>query len=219
MGPRKENLDLGTDFLDVDNDGPDAISRLVMLAGDLLGTRQERFHMFNVNDQRSPLITLHRSADEHALLGHVLVVNRLALRFPYLLNNELLGPVCGYPAKRFRIKALLSLQSRNLPRVAVDLHLHFLTRPEVFPGRRLKGRFYSLEDYFLVDILVPVKAINKSQYLFALHAPSPDSQKGTFSPDRENIQNPRPRSPLTNSDIQPRKPTKRLLCRFKTELL
>ncbi len=76
-------------------DGLDALADVVRLAGDLLAAGQDGLGLAERDDGGAALEPLDGAGDELALLGRVLVEDRVALGLADLLDHHLLGRLGG----------------------------------------------------------------------------------------------------------------------------
>ena len=176
-GPREEYPHKIVHLAHVQDDGAQALARLVMLAGYLLRAGEYRLRLAHVDDDGAALETLNRPVYQRANLLDVLRVDGLAFGFPDLLGDDLLGGLRRDPAQHFRPEALLALDRGHVARFPIDLNCDIFVSAEMLPGRRLQCALDGLEDDFLVDVFVTVQTVDESQYLFALHFDHPEAKK------------------------------------------
>src|SRR5579871_1291734 len=97
------------DLADIENHRLDALADVVSFSGDLLTPRQERFRLSQGQRGGPALEALDGAVYQVALLGSVLVEDRVALRLADLLDHHLLGALGGDAAEQLRRDDVLTL--------------------------------------------------------------------------------------------------------------
>ena len=147
----------------VQDHGPDALSGVVRLAGNLLASREDRHRAPQVYRERPAFIARDRSRYDLTYALRVFIENRSALVLADLLDHDLLGGLRGDPAQRFHVDGLALVRSRDFARKPVDDHYAVFRRTEALVRGGDHREFEILEDAVLVDVLVATDRVNNAQ--------------------------------------------------------
>ena len=181
--PREDDDDLLALLLDVQDVGADAVARAVVLVEDLLLPGEHTLGAAEVHDDAAALEPLHGPRDERLELRLVVVVDDVALGLADALGHDLVGRARRDPAEAVERQRLALFLGGDVPRHAVDRHLHVALGLEPLLGgggeRLLDGR----EERLLVHPLVAVDRVDESEQFLAhgillhdrsLHVPNPN---------------------------------------------
>ena len=147
VGPGQDQLrSLGV-LIDLPDHSPDPVTGRIVLRARLLPSREERFDASGLDDDVAVFETLDRPRHHFAESVAELVVDVVALRFPHLLEDHLLGGLGGDPTQHISRFRELDLHV-DFRFVAVEL----LCLGEGDLGRRVSHVLYDLPDRVEIDL-------------------------------------------------------------------
>ena len=109
MGPREQDLRALDPLLDLEHVGPDAVARIVALAGDLLALHEHRLGLADLDDHVPLLDAVDDAPDDPPFLVDELRVDGVALGVAHPLQDHLLGRLGGDATELLRGQLHLEL--------------------------------------------------------------------------------------------------------------
>ena len=175
VAARKDHLDPRADLLDFEHHRADAIADVVDLTTNLLGTRQDAFHVVaEVDNHRVAFEPLHGAVDDVADLLLEFLVQTISLGLAHLDVDALLDRL-GENAPFFLERNFVV--ELPLPRAAVDAHLEVLDA--VLLGQSGRDCLLDrLEQTFTVDLFVAGERVDVAEDLFGSHSSEVEAEAG-----------------------------------------
>ena len=172
MGSRAAQNDLhaAAGLADLADRRPDALVRMMRLAGDLLAAGEDGLAVAETHRGRAPFVPLNDTGHHLAELLVVFVVERVALCFADLLDDDLLGRLCDDPSHRlFGIEGDAVVGAADRAVATVDIQYDLLIFAILFFGGGDERSFDRLKDDLFLDIFVAVDRVDDPQHFAGVH--------------------------------------------------